>query len=131
MIQKPSAVTFWQAVGTRFLPFADAASTELPLGRLLRLALFQVSVGIAAVLLNGTLNRVLIVELKTPTWITRNIDQLEALRLTPSRCKVDLRRYTHRRACDRCEDGSVPQATDALSQIARANLCDQYPVAIP
>ena len=69
MNERPSAVTFWQAVGTRFLPFADAASTELPLGRLLRLALFQVSVGLAAVLLNGTLNRVLIVELDTPTWI--------------------------------------------------------------
>ena len=69
MIEKPSAVTFWQAVGSRFLPFADAASHELPLARLLRLALFQVSVGIATVLLNGTLNRVLIVELDTPTWI--------------------------------------------------------------
>ena len=29
------------AFGTRFMPFADAASPELPLGRLLRLALFQ------------------------------------------------------------------------------------------
>jgi len=51
------------------LPFADAASTELPLGRLLRLALFQVSVGMAMVLLSGTLNRVMVVELGTPTWL--------------------------------------------------------------
>ena len=29
-------------IGTRFLPFADAATTELPLSRLLRLSLFQV-----------------------------------------------------------------------------------------
>ena len=29
------------AFGTRFMPFADAASAELPLGRLLRLSLFQ------------------------------------------------------------------------------------------
>ncbi len=54
---------FWNKVGTRFLPFADAASPELPLARILRLSLFQVSVGMAAVLLTGTLNRVMIVEL--------------------------------------------------------------------
>ncbi len=55
--------TFWNGIGTRFLPFADAASAALPLARLLRLSLFQVSVGMAAVLLTGTLNRVMIVEL--------------------------------------------------------------------
>ena len=37
-------------LGPRALPFADAASRELPLGRLLRLSLFQVSVGMALVL---------------------------------------------------------------------------------
>ena len=50
-------------IGPRFLPFADAATAELPLSRLLRLALFQVSVGMSLVLLIGTLNRVMIVEL--------------------------------------------------------------------
>jgi BCD family chlorophyll transporter-like MFS transporter len=50
----------------RLLPFADVASEDLPLGRLMRLALFQVSVGMALVLLIGTLNRVMIVELKVP-----------------------------------------------------------------
>jgi BCD family chlorophyll transporter-like MFS transporter len=50
-------------LGTRYLPFADAATTELPLARLLRLGLFQVSVGMAMTLLAGTLNRVMIVEL--------------------------------------------------------------------
>ena len=45
------------------LPFADAVSEDLPLRRLLRLSLFQVSTGMALVLLAGTLNRVLIVEL--------------------------------------------------------------------
>jgi BCD family chlorophyll transporter-like MFS transporter len=54
---------FWNRLGTKFLPFADAATVDLPLGRILRLSLFQVSVGIAAVLLTGTLNRVMIVEL--------------------------------------------------------------------
>jgi BCD family chlorophyll transporter-like MFS transporter len=57
------AVRLWTRVGTRFLPFADAASADLPLSRLLRLSLFQVSVGMALALLNGTLNRVMIVEL--------------------------------------------------------------------
>ena len=50
----------------RLLPFSDVASEELPLSRLMRLALFQVSVGMALVLLIGTLNRVMIVELKVP-----------------------------------------------------------------
>lgn len=51
------------------MPFADAASNQLPLSRLLRLSLFQVSVGMAMVLLSGTLNRVMVVELGTPTWL--------------------------------------------------------------
>jgi hypothetical protein len=40
-------------------------------GRLLRLSLFQVSVGMAIVLLNGTLNRVMIVELGVPPGSSR------------------------------------------------------------
>ena len=63
------AIGLWSRVGTRFLPFADAASAELPLPRLLRLSLFQVSVGLALALLNGTLNRVMIVELDAPAWL--------------------------------------------------------------
>ncbi len=61
-----SMVRLWSAVGTRWLPFADAATTELPLSRLLRLSLFQISVGMVLVLTNGTLNRVMIVELGVP-----------------------------------------------------------------
>jgi MFS transporter, BCD family, chlorophyll transporter len=95
MNERPSAVTFWQAVGTRFLPFADAASVELPLARLLRLALFQVSVGIAAVLLNGTLNRVLIVELNTPTWIVALMIAIPLL-VAPFRALIGYRSDTHR-----------------------------------
>ncbi|WP_029059932.1 BCD family MFS transporter [Stappia stellulata] len=60
-------IGLWQRLGTRYLPFADAASPDLPLARLLRLSLFQVSVGMAAVLLTGTLNRVMILELGVPT----------------------------------------------------------------
>lgn len=50
-------------LGPRWLPFADAASPELPLPRLLRLSCFQLTVGMAFALLAGTLNRVMIVEL--------------------------------------------------------------------
>ena len=60
-------IDFWQTVGARWLPFADAASPDFPLARMLRLALFQVSVGMATVLLTGTLNRVMIVELDVAT----------------------------------------------------------------
>ncbi|MEM1415272.1 MAG: PucC family protein [Myxococcota bacterium] len=57
----------WVSLGPRFLPFADVATPDLPLSRLLRLSLFQVSVGMTMVLLVGTLNRVMIVELGVPT----------------------------------------------------------------
>lgn len=56
----------WANISIRYLPFADAASADLPLSRLLRLSLIQVSVGMALVLLVGTLNRVMIVELGVP-----------------------------------------------------------------
>lgn len=59
----------WAELGRALLPFADAATKDLPLGRLLRLSLFQVSVGMAAVLLTGTLNRVMIAELGLSAWL--------------------------------------------------------------
>jgi BCD family chlorophyll transporter-like MFS transporter len=59
-------LSLWASLGPRFLPFADVATPDLPLSRLLRLSLFQVSVGMALVLLVGTLNRVMIVELDVP-----------------------------------------------------------------
>ena len=68
--RKPSRLALkWKKLGPRFLPFADAASAELPLGRLMRLSLFQVSVGMAAALMVGTLNRVMIVELGISAWL--------------------------------------------------------------
>jgi hypothetical protein len=63
-----SRMSMLKRISIRYLPFADAASDELPLGQLLRLALFQVSVGMAAVMLLGTLNRVMIVELQVPAF---------------------------------------------------------------
>ena len=55
--------------GPSILPFADVATTELPLPRLVRLGLLQFTVALATTLLAGTLNRVMIVELKMPALI--------------------------------------------------------------
>lgn len=65
----------WVGMGTRFLPFADAATPDLPLSRLLRLSLFQVSVGMCLVLMVGTLNRVMIVELGVSASLVSIIDR--------------------------------------------------------
>jgi BCD family chlorophyll transporter-like MFS transporter len=85
----------WRRLGPEFLPFADAATRELPLPRLLRLALFQVSVGMAFVLLNGTLNRVMIVELGVPAWLVALMVALPLV-VAPFRALVGFRSDTHR-----------------------------------
>jgi BCD family chlorophyll transporter-like MFS transporter len=84
----------WMRMGADFLPFADAASKELPLGRLLRLSLFQVSVGMATVLLIGTLNRVLIVELKVPAWLVSLMVGLPLI-FAPFRALIGFRSDNH------------------------------------
>ncbi|PWK62571.1 PucC family protein [Roseicyclus mahoneyensis] len=63
---RSTALSKIQGIAPRFLPFADVATEAVPLSRLLRLSLFQVTVGMALVLLVGTLNRVMIVELSVP-----------------------------------------------------------------
>ena len=68
---------------------------ELPLGRLLRLSLFQVSVGMAVVLLNGTLNRVMIVELGVPAWLVALMVSLPLV-FAPLRALIGFRSDTHR-----------------------------------
>ena len=80
-----------------WLPFADAASEGLPLGQLLRLSLFQVSVGMAMVLLLGTLNRVMIVELSVPSVIVASMIALPVL-VAPFRALLGFRSDTHRSA---------------------------------
>jgi BCD family chlorophyll transporter-like MFS transporter len=82
-------------LGPQYLPFADAATEELPLGRLLRLSLFQVTVGMAAVLMIGTLNRVMIVELNVPSWIVALMLALPLLS-APLRTLVGFRSDHHR-----------------------------------
>ncbi len=79
------------------LPFADAASDELPMGQLLRLSLFQVSVGMASVMLLGTLNRVMIVELSVPAMIVAVMIALPVL-IAPFRALLGFRSDTYRSA---------------------------------
>ena len=85
----------WMALGPRFLPFADAATPELPLGRLLRLSLFQISVGMAVVLLTGTLNRVMIVELGVPAWLVALMVSIPLV-FAPLRAFIGYKSDTHR-----------------------------------
>lgn len=85
----------WMRVGVQFLPFADAATVELPLPRLLRLSLFQVSCGMTAVLLTGTLNRVMIVELGLPAGIVALMVALPLL-FAPARALIGFRSDNHR-----------------------------------
>jgi BCD family chlorophyll transporter-like MFS transporter len=90
-----SFAQMWAQMGTRFLPFADAATAELPLSRLLRLSLFQVSVGMAVALLNGTLNRVMIVELGVPAWAVALMVALPLV-FAPFRALIGHKSDTHR-----------------------------------
>lgn len=86
-----------QKLTTRFLPFADAASEGLPQGQLLRLSLFQISVGMAQVMLLGTLNRVMIVELGVPATIVALMIAIPVL-VAPFRALLGFRSDTYRSA---------------------------------
>jgi BCD family chlorophyll transporter-like MFS transporter len=81
--------------GHRWLPFADAASADLSLGRLLRLSLFQLSTGMAIVLLTGTLNRIMVVELGQPaSWVSLML--AIPLLMAPARALIGYRSDHHR-----------------------------------
>ncbi len=78
----------------RYLPFADVATEDVPLSRLLRLSLFQVTVGMALVLLVGTLNRVMIVELQVPATLVAGMLALPLL-FAPFRTLIGFKSDTH------------------------------------
>ena len=91
------AMQTWVGMGTNFLPFADAATEDLPLSRLLRLSLFQVTVGMALTLLVGTLNRVMIVELNVPASVVSVMIALPLL-FAPFRALIGFKSDVHRSA---------------------------------
>src|SRR3954463_6429397 len=78
-----------------FQPFAEAASADLPVRRLLRLSLFQLTVGMAVVLVVGTLNRVMIVELNVPAWLVAVMISLPLI-VAPYRAVVGYQSDPHR-----------------------------------
>jgi BCD family chlorophyll transporter-like MFS transporter len=84
-------------IGPRYLPFADVATKDVPLSRLLRLALFQVTVGMALVLLVGTLNRVMIVELSVPASLVGTMLALPII-FAPFRALIGFKSDTHKSA---------------------------------
>jgi len=84
----------WFSLGGRFLPYADFVTPDLSLGRLFRLSLFQISVGMALVLLVGTLNRVMIVELNVPAALVAIMVALPLL-FAPFRTLIGFRSDTH------------------------------------
>jgi BCD family chlorophyll transporter-like MFS transporter len=87
----------WVGMGSRWLPFADAATPDLPLSRLLRLSLFQVAVGMALVMVIGTLNRVMIVELGVPASLVGVMISMPLL-FAPFRALIGFRSDTHQSA---------------------------------
>ena len=84
-------------ISPRYLPFADVATEDVPLSRLLRLSLFQFTVGMALVLMMGTLNRVMIVELGVSAALVAGMLALPVL-LAPFRTVIGFRSDTHRSA---------------------------------
>jgi BCD family chlorophyll transporter-like MFS transporter len=86
-----------KGLSAAWMPFMDAASEGLPLRQLLRLSLFQVSVGMATVLLLGTLNRVMIVELSVPAMVVAAMIAIPVL-VAPFRALLGHRSDTHRSA---------------------------------
>lgn len=84
-------------ISPRWLPFADAASANLPLSQILRLSLFQFSVGMATVLLLGTLNRVMIVELSLAASLVAAMIALPVL-VAPFRALFGFKSDHHRSA---------------------------------
>jgi BCD family chlorophyll transporter-like MFS transporter len=85
----------WTRVSPRFLPFAEG--DDLPLSRLARLSLFQITVGLTAVLLIGTLNRVMIVELGVGAALVSIMVSLPLV-LAPFRAVIGFRSDRHRSA---------------------------------
>ncbi len=93
---RPSAIgTLLAKLDSRYLPFADIATAEVPFSRFLRLSLFQLTVGMATTLFYGTLNRVMIVELRVPSFIVAMMIAIPLL-VAPFRALIGFKSDTHR-----------------------------------
>ncbi len=79
----------------RYMPFADLRGGDVRLRQLLRLSLFQLSVGMVQTLFFGTLNRVMIVELHVSAALVSVFIAIPLL-VAPFRALVGFRSDTHR-----------------------------------
>jgi hypothetical protein len=79
----------------RYMPFADLRDGDVRLRQLLRLSLFQISVGMVQTLFFGTLNRVMIVELGVSAALVSVFIAIPLL-VAPFRALVGFRSDTHR-----------------------------------
>jgi MFS transporter, BCD family, chlorophyll transporter len=91
------ALLAWSRLGPEYMPFADVASADLPMPRLLRLSLFKVTMGLTTALMIGTLNRVMIVELGVAAWLVSLMLALPLL-VAPFRAVTGYQSDTHRSA---------------------------------
>lgn len=96
-VKIPSFQKVIRNVPIHYLPFADAASPGFPLSQILRLSLFQVTVGMSAALMVGTLNRVMIVELGVQAWLVALMVAIPLL-VAPLRAFTGFRSDVHRSA---------------------------------
>jgi BCD family chlorophyll transporter-like MFS transporter len=87
----------WRWLGVKMQPFAEVVTDELPFPRLARMALFQLSVGLTAALIIGTLNRVMIVELHLPAWLVSIMISLPLV-FAPARAVIGFKSDQHRSA---------------------------------
>ena len=90
-----AAARAWMKVGNRWMPFADIATTGVPLSRFLRLSMFQLTVGMVQTLFFGTLNRVMIVELHISATLVSVMIAIPLL-VAPFRALVGFRSDTYR-----------------------------------
>jgi MFS transporter, BCD family, chlorophyll transporter len=91
------AIRAWAELGPEYLPFADAASADLPWPRLLRLSLFKLTMGMTTALMVGTLNRVMIFELGVAAWLVALMLALPLL-VAPLRAVTGFQSDVHRSA---------------------------------
>tara|TARA_Y100000589_G_scaffold285599_1_gene285205 strand:+ start:912 stop:2357 length:1446 start_codon:yes stop_codon:yes gene_type:complete len=87
----------WKAVNPVLLPFSDVASKKNSLQKLIQLSFFQISVGIVFVLLVGTLNRVMIVELGVSSSLVAIMVAIPLV-FAPFRALIGFRSDTHKSA---------------------------------
>ena len=91
-----SAASLWTRIGTRWLPFADAAkATRSASPACCAWRCSEISIGMAMVLMTGTINRVMIVELGVHAWLVAIMIAIPIL-FAPLRTLIGHRSDTHR-----------------------------------